>query len=115
MRGLADGFCPVSNDLLGRLYRASPKGLAVLLRTVPAATRAALAYYCSRRAHLESIGLAIASSCDERNLYEHAGVAGLALFAKAKAEPADTEAGRPIDRTVGPASGAVRNPTLWVD
>jgi len=117
MSVLAEGVCPVSDHLLGRLYRASPEGLPVLLRTVPPATRAALAYYCSRRVHLESIGLAIASTCDERDLYEHAGLAGLALFAKARAEPTNAGTDRHIVRrgNVSLASGALWNPSRSLD
>jgi hypothetical protein len=80
----SEEFCPVSEILLGRLYRSSPQGISVLVRTVPPRTRAALAYYCSRRAHLDSIALVIASTCSEQDLYEEAGRAGTELFAKAQ-------------------------------
>jgi hypothetical protein len=50
------GPSPVSDRVLGRLYRASPEGLAVLVKTVPPQTRAALAVYCLHREHLSSIG-----------------------------------------------------------
>lgn len=83
---LAEEFCPVSDNLLGRLYKASPEGLPVLVKTVAPATRAALAYYCSRRAHLEHIGLVIAATCREQELYDHAGRAGLDLFSRAIAQ-----------------------------
>ena len=83
---LAEEICPVSDNLLGRLYKASPEGLPILVRTVAPATRAALAYYCSRRAHLEQIGLVIAATCAEHDLYDHAGRAGLDLFARATAQ-----------------------------
>jgi hypothetical protein len=79
-------FCPVSEKLLGRLYRSSPEGMAVLVRTVPPNTRAMLAYYCSRRTHLESLGLYIASTCSQEDLYDVAGRAGWDLFARAQAE-----------------------------
>ena len=90
---LGEEFCPVSDNLLGRLYKASPEGLAVLVETVAPATRAALAYYCSRRAHLEHIGLVIAASCREEDLYDHAGRAGLDLFAKATAQVPQAQTG----------------------
>ena len=54
---------PVTDRLLGRMYRASPEGLGVLIKTVPPRTRAALAVYCLHHEHLRSIGLAIAASC----------------------------------------------------
>jgi len=62
--------------------------------------------------------LVIASTCSERDLYEHAGEAGKVLFAKAKAELASAEGGR--NQTIGRdkislASGALWNPPLPVD
>ena len=81
----SDEFCPVSDKFLGRLYRSSPEGLAALVRTVPPNTRAMLAYYCSRRVHLEALGLTIAATCSEEELYDVAGRAGWALFARAQA------------------------------
>jgi hypothetical protein len=72
--------CPVHEYVLGQLYRASSHGLDELISTVPAATRAMLALYCYRRAHLQSIGLAIAAGCDEYDLKEYGGYAGKALF-----------------------------------
>lgn len=77
-------FCPISESLLGRLYRASPEGINVLVRTVPPSTRAMLAYYCSRRAHLESIGLSIAGTLSAEDLYDVAGRAGWDLHARAR-------------------------------
>lgn len=77
--------CPVADSVLGQLYRCSPQGLAELIETVPPDTRAMLAVYCYRRAHLASIGLAIAASCDEHDLFSQAGNAGADLFAKSRA------------------------------
>ena len=41
--------CPIPENLLGQLYRASSHGLDSLIATVPAKTRAMLALYCHRR------------------------------------------------------------------
>jgi len=79
-------FCPVSESLFGRLYRSSPEGLATLVETVPPDTRAMLAYYCSRRAHLESLSLVIAATCTPEQLYDVAGRAGWDLHSRAQAE-----------------------------
>lgn len=81
-------FCPVSESLFGRLYRSSPEGIAALVNTVPPNTRAMLAYYCSRRAHLESLGLVIAATCTPEQLYDVAGRAGWDLHTRAQAEAA---------------------------
>lgn len=64
---------PVSDRLLGRMYRASPEGLGVLVKTVPPQTRAALAVYCLHREQLSSLGLAIAASCERRDLLSQGG------------------------------------------
>ena len=79
-------FCPVSESLFGRLYRSSPEGIATLVETVPPDTRAMLAYYCSRRVHLESLGLVIAATCTPEQLYDVAGRAGWELHSRAQAE-----------------------------
>ena len=73
---------PVSDRVLGRLYRASPEGLAVLVKTVPPQTRTALAIYCLYREHLSSIGLAIAESCERRDLLCQGGSAVLDIIQK---------------------------------
>ena len=79
--------CPVPEKLLGELYRTSSHGLDSLIATVPAKTRAMLALYCHRRAHLQSIGLAVAASCEVHHLEEVGGHAGRVLFEKARAAP----------------------------
>jgi|GEM_PF-3082569 len=97
-------FCPVSESLLGRLYKSSSEGIGVLIKTVPPTTRAMLAYYCSRRAHLESLKLAIASTCRPEDLYNVAGRAGWDLFARVQAEankPGAAEAEEPPWRDAG--------------
>jgi hypothetical protein len=76
-------FCPVSVSLLGRMFRSSPEGLAVLVKTVPSQTRAALAVYCSRQASLVGLAVAIAAACTESELSAQAGDAGRRLFAAA--------------------------------
>ena len=49
---LEDEPCPVADQMLGEMYRASPHGLNELIATVSPAVRALLAVYCYRRAHL---------------------------------------------------------------
>jgi len=82
----SDEVCPVHETLLGRLYRSSPVGVEALSRTVPPNTRAMLAIYCSRRAHLESLSLTLAATCTPEVLYDVAGKAGWDLFARSQAE-----------------------------
>ena len=81
----SEDFCPISENLFGRLYRSSPEGITILTQTMPPSARAMLAYYCSRRVHLEDLGLAIAGTCSAEDLYDVAGRAGWDLFARAEA------------------------------
>jgi hypothetical protein len=73
---LEDEPCPVTDQMLGELYRASAHGLNELIATVSPTARALLAVYCYRRAHLASIGLAIAATCEKDDLTSLGGNAG---------------------------------------
>ncbi|MEI8152355.1 MAG: hypothetical protein WCG92_12235 [Hyphomicrobiales bacterium] len=100
--------CPVPEHLLGELYRANSHGLDGLLASVPAKTRAMLALYCHRRAHLQSIGLAVAASCDERDLEEFGGHAGRVLFEKAREAPKEARNTHYVERrNVSLSRGAI--------
>ena len=77
---LNEEACPVPESVLGQLYRSNPHGLAELVATVAPEVRAMLAIYCYRRAHLASIGLAIAATCEEEDLTTHGGNMGAVLF-----------------------------------
>ena len=110
-RMFEDEPCPVSEDVLGEMYRASSHGLNELIATVPPTLRGMLAMYCYRRAHLASIGLAIAATCGEDDLARYGGNAGTALFAKSREAPeaprlTPNQAGR---RKITLASGTLRN------
>lgn len=79
----SEDACPIPESLFGQfgqLYRSNPHGLADLVATVPSRTRAMLAMFCYRRAHLHALSLAIASSCDEHDLLEVGGRPGAALY-----------------------------------
>jgi hypothetical protein len=77
-------FCPVREELLGELYRASESGLPQLVDSVSSDVRAMLALFCYRRSHLHSLALSIAASCNERDLIQFGGRAGSTLFALAR-------------------------------
>ncbi|MDQ8731387.1 hypothetical protein [Bradyrhizobium sp. LHD-71] len=76
--------CPVEDELLGSLYRASPQGLQELARSVPPETRAMLALFCYRRSHMQDLALAIASTCELRDLTEWGGTLGSTIYAQAQ-------------------------------
>ena len=84
---LEDEPCPVSDKTLGEMYRASSHGLHELIDAIPPATRALLAVYCYRRAHLASIGLAIAATCEKDDLGSFGGNAGIILFDRSREAP----------------------------
>jgi hypothetical protein len=94
---LEDEPCPVSDEVLGALYRASAHGLNELIATVSPTARAVLAVYCYRRAHLASIGLAIAATCEKDDLAWFGGNAGTVLYERSRetpqSSPAATHAG----------------------
>lgn len=82
--------CPVGEELLGNLYRASEHGLSELVESVSPDVRAMLALFCYRRNHLHSMGLAIAATCTERDLVEQGGIVGTTLFAMSREAPSST-------------------------
>ena len=76
--------CPVGDDMLGQLYRASENGLPVLVASVAPDVRAMLALYCYKRSHLHAMGVAIASTCEELDLVRTGGRVGSMLFAMSR-------------------------------
>jgi hypothetical protein len=80
-------FCPVQEDLLGAMYRASENGLPQLVESVSSDVRAMLALFCYRRSHLHSLALTIAASCDERELIQLGGRVGSTLYALSREAP----------------------------
>jgi hypothetical protein len=80
-------FCPVRDELLGELYRASEHGLPKLVESVSPDVRAMLALFCYRRSHLHALALSIATSCSERDLINLGGRVGSTLYALSR-EPA---------------------------
>src|ERR1700726_3857230 len=80
-------FCPIRDELLGEMYRASEQGLPRLVESVSSDVRAMLALFCYRRSHLYSLALSIAASCSERDLIQLGGRVGSTLYALSR-EPA---------------------------
>jgi hypothetical protein len=79
--------CPVGDELLGQMYRASDHGLPRLVEGVSSEVRAMLALFCYRRSHLHSLALSIASSCTERELVNFGGRVGSTLYALSREAP----------------------------
>jgi hypothetical protein len=103
-------FCPVRDELLGEMYRASEHGLPKLVESVSPEVRAMLALFCYRRSHLHQLALAIATSCTERELVEVGGRVGSTLYAMSRepasrASPSSSGGGRkPITLSTKPLS-----------
>ena len=80
-------FCPVRDELLGKMSPANENGLPQLVESVSSDVRAMLALFCYRRSHLHSLALSIAASCSERELIHFGGRVGSTLYALSR-EPA---------------------------
>ena len=82
---IEDERCPVADEMLGKMYRTSAHVLDELIATVSSPVRALLAIYCYRRAHLASIGLAIAATCEKDELTSSGNNVGGVLFERSRA------------------------------
>jgi hypothetical protein len=87
--------CPVGDELLGQMYRASEHGLPMLVESVSSDVRAMLALFCYRRSHLHSLALSIASTCTERELVHFGGRVGQTLYALSREAPASRVSAAP--------------------
>jgi len=102
-------FCPVQDDLLGEMYRASEHGLPQLVESVTPDVRAMLALFCYRRSHLYSLALTIAASCSEQNLVQVGGRVGSTLYGlsrepAARTSPVSVSGRKPITLSTKPLS-----------
>ncbi len=103
-------FCPIRDELLGEMYRASEHGLPQLVASVSPDVRAMLALFCYRRSHLYSLSLAIAVTCTEQELVQAGGRVGSTLYAlsrepAARSAPSSSLGGRkPITLSTKPLS-----------
>lgn len=106
---LNEEICPVSESLLGELYRAKPHTIAQLTDTLTSELRARLAIYCYRRAHLADVGLALAACCDEDDLRWYGGNLGIDLYSKARTNEISHESFYARRQKVTLAEGAFRH------
>jgi hypothetical protein len=102
-------FCPVRDELLGDMYRASEHGLPQLVASVSPDVRAMLALFCYRRSHLYSLALTIAASCSEQDLVQVGGRVGSTLYGlsrepAARTQPASPGGRKPITLSTKPLS-----------
>jgi hypothetical protein len=75
----------ISEDLIGRLLRATKDSVLELVATFQTDQRAILAMHCYRKSHLRRTGLTIASTCDLSSLVLVCGpIRGEAIFAQSR-------------------------------
>src|ERR1700674_4222755 len=75
----------ISEDLIGRLLRATEDSLLELVATFQTDWRASLAMHCYRKSHLRRTGLTIASTCDLASLVRVCGpICGEAIFVQSR-------------------------------
>jgi hypothetical protein len=76
---------------LDRLYGAAASQVSDIVSRLLEAERATLAVFCIGRAHLNTIGLAVAAQCSLDHLTEAAGssVAGSTIYAQSRELPVD--------------------------
>ena len=77
---LNEDFCPVSDEIFGRLRQASSPDAVDIARSLPSSQRAELAVFCYRRRHLHELGLMIASTCESSALVAVAGASGMIIY-----------------------------------
>ncbi|MET0279431.1 MAG: hypothetical protein ABW198_13970 [Pseudorhodoplanes sp.] len=112
---LSDDACPVPESIFGQLFRAHAQGLPQLVESIPAQTRAILALFCYRRAHLHALSLAIASSCDEADLVDAGGRVGSVLFELSRQPEQPAMAPEPGRRRITLAKGPLWTPAPLED
>ena len=76
--------CPVSEGLLAKLHKANPANVALLVERLSPETRAELAVFCFRRAHLQEIGKAIGAICPEDDLLTVGGSLGVQIVSESR-------------------------------
>jgi hypothetical protein len=75
----------ISEELIGRLQRATEDSVLELVANFQANQRASLAVHCYRKSHLHQTGLTIASTCDLSSLVGECGpILGAAIFAQSR-------------------------------
>ncbi len=76
--------CPISDDLLQQLLKATINSVADVAQSLPEAQRAELAVFCYRRAHFRKLGLSLATQCSKQALVAEAGHAGELIHSQAR-------------------------------
>jgi hypothetical protein len=112
-----DDVC-ISEELIGRLHRATENTVLELVAAFQANRRASLAMHCYRKSHLRQTGLTIASTCDLTTLVHVCGpLRGEAIFAQSRAcsdKPRDLGRVRPAI-SIAISAGGTYSPPVDAD
>lgn len=81
---LNEASCPVTEQLLVELSKASPPDAVEVAKDLPELQRARLAVFCYQRRHLHALGLMIASTCGRATLLDAGGKAGDVIFSQSR-------------------------------
>ena len=95
--------CPVSLDLLGRVYRVDADKMLLLIADVPENIRARLAAYLYGRSHTHELGLQVGATCTMAALSGAEGPLGEAIYAQSRqtyARPDHGKARSPFKRRI---------------
>ena len=82
-RDFEDG-CPISPEMLGRIYRAEALMLPSLVAGIPERTRAHLAVFLYGWMHTRELGVRVAATCEAALLMQIAGGLGEAIYAQSR-------------------------------
>jgi hypothetical protein len=82
-RDFEDG-CPVSPEMLGRIYRAEAATLPSLVADIPERIRARLAVFLYGRLHTRELGVRVAATCEAALLMQIAGTLGEVIYAQSR-------------------------------
>ena len=97
-----DPECPVSLELLGKVYRADEYDLPEILESIPPLTRAKLAAYLYGKSHMHQLGLTVARACEREELIQAAGEIGSVIHGQSRLKPSrpapEPEAAAPRQR-----------------
>ena len=109
----------VPEELIGRLRHASETTIIDLVERYTTRERANLAMFCYRKAHLRSIGLAIAATCDLSSLVQCWGtLLGQTIFTQSRGSSFDHNPLGPTHRnkiTLARSAGRTRQPFFDID
>jgi hypothetical protein len=113
---LQDDDIHISEELIGRLHRATENTVLELAAAFQANRRASLAMHCYRRSHLRQTSLTIASTCDLSALVHVCGpLRGQAIFDQSRVRPNKPRGRGRLRPSLACSAGGTYPPLVDVD